>query len=105
MIYLDNAATTPVAPEVLEAMQSCLALQNRSFANPTSLTHDLGRQAKALVDKARMQVAELIHADAKEIVWTSGATESINLALKGVAMMYQNRGKHIITFTTEHKAV
>lgn len=103
-IYLDYAATTPVDPRVAAKMTQCLTLEG-SFANPASNTHDLGEQAKQLVEQARTQVANAINAQAKEIIWTSGATEADNLAIKGAAEFYQNRGKHIITVKTEHKAV
>jgi len=102
-IYLDYAATTPVDPRVATKMQECLTLQG-VFGNPASL-HLYGREAKEKIDVAREQVAALIHADASEIIWTSGATESCNLALKGAAHLYQRKGKHIVTMKTEHKAV
>src|SRR5690606_27410207 len=102
-IYLDYAATTPVDADVAAKMHACL-LQEGVFGNPASL-HSYGQAAKAAIDMAREQVAALINADASEIIWTSGATESANLALKGVAHLYQRRGKHIITMKTEHKAV
>lgn len=103
LIYLDYAATTPVDPRVAEKMQACLT-RDGVFGNPASL-HDYGREARRAVDTAREQVAALIHADASEIIWTSGATESSNLALKGAARLYQRKGKHIVTMKTEHKAV
>jgi len=102
-IYLDYAATTPVDPRVAKKMQAHLMLDG-VFGNPASL-HFYGQEAKQAVENARMQVAELIHADPSEIIWTSGATESDNLALKGAAHLYQRKGKHIITLKTEHKAV
>lgn len=102
-IYLDYAATTPVDPRVAEKMLQCLALAG-IFGNPASL-HSYGEAAKEVVEIAREQVAQLIHADASEIIWTSGATESDNLALKGAARLYQSKGKHIVTMKTEHKAV
>jgi cysteine desulfurase len=103
-IYLDYAATTPVDAQVAELMQNYLTLDG-DFGNPSSLTHQFGMRAKHAIDRARQQVANLIHADASEIIWTSGATEAINLALKGAAELYQRKGKHIITLKTEHKAV
>ncbi|MBP6103957.1 MAG: aminotransferase class V-fold PLP-dependent enzyme [Gammaproteobacteria bacterium] len=102
-VYLDYAATTPVDPRVVQKMQACLGLEG-TFANPAS-DHALGSLAKALVEEARVQVAKLLHTVPRSIVFTSGATESINLALKGVAHAYQHRGKHIITAKTEHPAV
>jgi len=100
-IYLDYGATTPVDPRVVEAMIPWL---REHFGNPASRSHAWGWEAEAAVEKAREQVARLINADPREIVWTSGATESINLALKGAAQFYKTRGKHIITLKTEHKA-
>jgi len=102
-IYLDCAATTPIDPRVIAAMSQCLGLDG-VFGNPAS-SHFYGQQAAQKIDMAREQVASLIGADSREIIWTSGATESINLALKGVANFYRDRGKHIITMKTEHKAV
>lgn len=102
-IYLDYASTTPLDPRVAIKMQACLTLSG-TFANPASL-HVYGRQAREAVQIAREQVASLIHADPTEIIWTSGATESNNLALKGIAYLYQRKGKHIVTMKTEHKAV
>ncbi|MCB5364044.1 IscS subfamily cysteine desulfurase [Pusillimonas sp. CC-YST705] len=101
-IYLDHAATTPVDPRVVEAMLPWLT---EKFGNPASRTHAYGWEAEEAVERARTQVAELINADPREIVWTSGATESDNLAIKGAAHFYSGRGKHIITVKTEHKAV
>jgi len=101
-VYLDYAATTPVDPAVAEDMVKYLT-QDGVFGNPASRTHGFGWQAEAAVEAARRQVADLIHADPREIVWTSGATESDNLAIKGVAALHQ--GAHIITSTIEHKAV
>ncbi len=103
-IYLDYSATTPVDPRVAEAMCNCLTLDG-VFGNPASRSHAFGWAAEQLTDKARKDVAELINADPKEIVWTSGATESDNLAIKGAAHFYQKKGKHIVTVKTEHKAV
>ncbi len=103
-IYLDYSATTPVDPRVAEAMCNCLTLDG-VFGNPASRSHAFGWAAEQLTDKARRDVAELINADPKEIVWTSGATESDNLAIKGAAHFYQKKGKHIVTLKTEHKAV
>lgn len=103
-IYLDYAATTPVDPKVAEKMAACLTLEG-NFANPASRSHLLGWQAEAAVENSRRQVAQLIGADVREIVWTSGATEADNLAIKGVAEAYSDRGRHIITSTIEHKAV
>jgi cysteine desulfurase len=93
-----------VDPRVAKVMMSCLTLEG-DFGNPASRSHSFGWNAEALVEKARRQVADLVNADPKEIVWTSGATESDNLALKGVAHFYQKKGKHIVTCKTEHKAV
>jgi cysteine desulfurase len=104
LIYLDNMSTTPLDPRVAEVMISCLK-SPELFGNPSSQTHRYGWQAAEAIEKARWQVADLIHAQAKEIVWTSGATEAINLAIKGAALFYQRKGKHIVTLQTEHKAV
>ena len=101
-IYLDYGATTPVDPRVVDAMIPWL---REHFGNPASRSHAWGWEAEEAVEKARGQVAELINADPREIVWTSGATESINLALKGAANFYKGKGKHLITLKTEHKAV
>ncbi len=101
-IYLDYSATTPVDPRVAEKMIPWLTEQ---FGNPASRSHAYGWAAEAAVEEAREQVAALVNADAKEIIWTSGATESNNLAIKGAAHFYQGKGKHIITVKTEHKAV
>jgi len=103
-IYLDYSATTPVDPRVAEKMCACLT-PDGTFGNPASRSHPFGWAAEKLVDEARANVAALINADPKEIVWTSGATESDNLAIKGAAHFYQKQGKHIITVKTEHKAV
>ena len=102
--YMDYSATTPVDARVASKMAECLTLEG-TFGNPASRSHTYGWQAEAAVDKARQQVADLVGADPREIVWTSGATESNNLALKGIAHFYEKRGKHIITLKTEHKAV
>ena len=101
-IYMDYGATTPVDPRVVDAMVPWL---REHFGNPASRSHAWGWEAEAAVEKSRVQVAELIGADPREIVWTSGATESNNLALKGAANFYKTRGKHIVTVRTEHKAV
>lgn len=103
-IYLDYAATTPVDPRVAEKMMQHMTMDG-VFGNPASRSHRYGWQAEEAVDIARNQVADLINADHREIVFTSGATESINLAIKGVAHFYHKKGKHIITCKTEHKAV
>ena len=101
-IYLDYGATTPVDPRVVDAMVPWL---REHFGNPASRSHAWGWEAEAIVEKSREEVAALINADPREIVWTSGATESINLAIKGAAHFYKTRGKHIVTVRTEHKAV
>src|SRR5210317_1233658 len=103
-IYLDYSATTPVDPRVAEKMCACLT-PSGAFGNPASRSHHFGWEAEKLVNEARNNVAALINADAKEIVWTSGATESNNLAIKGAAHFYKQKGNHIITMKTEHKAV
>ncbi|MCB1661497.1 MAG: IscS subfamily cysteine desulfurase [Pseudomonadales bacterium] len=103
-IYLDYSATTPVDHRVAKKMIECLELEG-NFGNPASRSHVFGWKAEAAVENARKQVAELINADPREIVWTSGATESDNLAIKGVAHFYGKKGKHIITSKVEHKAV
>ncbi|RDL43400.1 IscS subfamily cysteine desulfurase [Marinomonas piezotolerans] len=103
-IYLDNSATTPVDPRVADKMMACLTLDG-NFGNPASRSHIYGWRAEEAVEEARLQVADLIGADAREIVWTSGATEANNLALKGVAYANKNKGRHIITSMIEHKAV
>ncbi len=102
--YMDYSATTPVDKRVAEKMAKYLTLEG-DFGNAASRSHYYGWQAERAVDIAREQVASLIGADPREIVWTSGATESDNLAIKGIAHFYQKRGKHIITMKTEHKAV
>ena len=101
-IYMDYSATTPVDPRVAEAMIPYLC---EKFGNPASRSHAFGWEAEKAVEQAREQVAALVNADPREIVWTSGATESDNLALKGAAHFYQGKGKHIVTVKTEHKAV
>jgi len=103
-IYMDYSATTPVDPRVAEKMCSYLTPTGK-FGNAASRSHAFGWEAEEAVDQARRQVADLINADPKEIVWTSGATESDNLAIKGVAHFYHKRGRHIVTSKTEHKAV
>ena len=103
-VYLDYAATTPVDPRVAQKMSECLLAEGK-FGNPASRSHKYGWEAEEIVELARRQVADLIHADPREIVWTSGATESDNLAIKGVAHFYKSRGKHIVTSKIEHKAV
>ncbi|MGA0791335.1 MAG: aminotransferase class V-fold PLP-dependent enzyme, partial [Burkholderiaceae bacterium] len=100
-IYLDYSSTTPIDQRVVDQMIPYL---REEFGNPASRSHSFGWRAEEAVENARRQVAALVNADAKEIVWTSGATESINLALKGAAHFYKDRGRHIITVKTEHKA-
>ena len=101
-IYLDYSATTPVDPRVAEKMIPYLT---EKFGNPASRSHAYGWEADTAVEEARAQVAALVNADAKDIIWTSGATESNNLAIKGAAHFYSGKGKHLITVSTEHKAV
>ena len=101
-VYLDYSATTPIDPRVVEAM---LPYLTEKFGNPASRSHQYGWEAEAAVENARAEVAALVNADPKEIVWTSGATEANNLAIKGAANFYQSNGKHLITVKTEHKAV
>ncbi len=103
-IYLDYAATTPVDPIVAEKMMGCLTLAG-NFGNPASRSHIFGWRAEEAVEEARRHVADLLQCDPREVVWTSGATEANNLALKGVAHFHAARGKHIITSAIEHKAV
>ncbi len=103
-IYFDYSATTPVDPRVLEKMVECLTLEG-NFGNPASRSHVFGWKAEEAVEEARQNVANLVNCDPREIVWTSGATEADNLALKGVAHFYKSKGKHIITSKIEHKAV
>jgi cysteine desulfurase len=101
---MDYSATTPVDPRVAEKMCACLTLEG-TFGNPASRSHPFGWAAESVVDEARRQVADLVNADPKEVVWTSGATESDNLAIKGAAHFYKKKGRHIVTCKTEHKAV
>jgi len=103
-IYFDYSATTPVDPRVADKLCKCLTMEG-TFGNPASRSHSFGWEAEKAVDEARAHVAALVNADPKEIVFTSGATESDNLAIKGVAYFYKKKGKHIITCKTEHKAV
>lgn len=103
-IYLDYNATTPVDPRVADKMHAFMTMEGQ-FGNPASRSHVFGWTAEQAVSEAREQVARLVNADPREIVWTSGATESDNLAIKGVAHFYKKKGKHIVTLKTEHKAV
>lgn len=103
-IYFDYLSTTPVDPRVAEKMMHCLSIEG-NFGNPASRSHYFGWKAEEAVENGRRQVADLIHADPREIVFTSGATESDNLAIKGVAHFYKKKGKHIVTSKIEHKAV
>ena len=103
-IYLDYAATTPMAPEAAKAMTQCLTMDG-VFANPASLQHGFGEIADALVENSRAEIASFLSCKAKDLVFTSGATESNNLAIKGIALRYQSKGNHIITSASEHKAV
>ncbi len=103
-IYMDYSATTPVDERVAEKMCGCLTRQGL-FGNPASRSHEFGWKAEEAVEQARIDVARLINANPKEIIWTSGATESDNLAIKGAAHFYKKKGKHIVTLKTEHKAV
>jgi len=103
-VYLDYAATTPVDPEVAKAMCECLTREG-NFGNPASRSHLFGWKAEEAVEIARSEVAELLNADTREIVWTSGATEANNLAIKGTALANIDKGRHIVTSSIEHKAV
>jgi cysteine desulfurase len=103
-IYLDYSATTPVDPRVAKKMMAYLTMEGE-FGNPASRSHNYGWTSEEAVETARQYVADLVNADPKEIIWTSGATESDNLAIKGAAHFYQKKGKHIVTSKTEHKAV
>ena len=100
-IYLDYSATTPVDPRVVDAMIPWL---RDHFGNPASRSHAFGWEAEKAVESARANVAALVNCDPRELIWTSGATESINLAIKGVAHFYKDKGRHLITVKTEHKA-
>ncbi|NBS96179.1 MAG: aminotransferase class V-fold PLP-dependent enzyme, partial [Betaproteobacteria bacterium] len=100
-IYLDYSATTPVDPRVVDAM---LPFLREDFGNPASRSHAYGWRAEEAVEAARIEVAALVGADSREIVWTSGATESINLAIKGAAQFNRERGRHLVSLRTEHKA-
>ena len=105
LVYMDYAATTPVDPRVVKAMMSCLG-PDGDFGNPASRSHSFGWDAEERVELARQQVADLIHCDAREIIWTSGATESDNLAIKGAARFYgPTKGRHLVSTRIEHKAV
>ncbi|MBM5782539.1 MAG: aminotransferase class V-fold PLP-dependent enzyme, partial [Pelagibacterales bacterium] len=101
-IYLDYQSTTPIDPRVIEVMTKCMS---EDFGNPHSRTHAFGWRSEELIEIARKQVADLIGADSKEIIFTSGATESNNLAIKGVAKFYGEEKNHIITIATEHKCI
>ena len=103
-IYLDNASTTPVDPRVVSKMQDCLSLEG-NYGNPASRSHEFGWKAEEAVEEARANVSSLVNCDNREIVWTSGATESNYLAIKGVARFNRKKGNHIITSKIEHKAV
>ena len=103
-IYLDYASTTPVDPRVASKMMEFLTPEGE-FGNPASRSHKFGWKADEAVEEARSHVANLVNCDPREIVWTSGATEADNLAIKGVARFYKNKGNHIITSKIEHKAV
>ena len=103
-VYFDYAATTPVDPRVAQKMSECLVTEG-NFGNPASRSHKFGWEAEEAVELARKQVADLLNCDPREIVWTSGATESDNLAIKGIAQFYKGKGKHLITSKIEHKAV
>ncbi|MFM8490556.1 MAG: aminotransferase class V-fold PLP-dependent enzyme, partial [Candidatus Methylopumilus sp.] len=101
-IYLDYSATTPIDPRVAEKM---IPYITEHFGNPASRSHSFGWTAEKAVEEAREEVAKLVNADPREIVWTSGATESNNLAIKGASHFYSTKGKHVLTIATEHKAV
>ena len=103
-IYLDNASTTPVDPRVVSKMQDCLSLEG-NYGNPASRSHEFGWKAEEAVEEARANVSSLVNCDNREIVWTSGATESNNLAIKGAARFNRKKGNHIVTSKIEHKAV
>ena len=103
-IYLDYASTTPVDPRVVSKMQDCLSLEG-NYGNPASRSHEFGWKAEEAVEEARANVSSLVNCDNREIVWTSGATESDNLAIKGAARFNRKKGNHIITSKIEHKAV
>ena len=103
-LYFDYASTTPVDQRVIDKMKDCLSLDG-NFGNPGSRSHAFGWQAEELVEEARINVSTLVNCDPREIVWTSGATEADNLAIKGIANFYKTKGKHIITSKIEHKAV
>ena len=103
-IYLDYSSTTPVDPRVADKMMECLTLEG-NYGNPASRSHSVGWKAEEAVETARRQVADLLRCDPREIVWTSGATEADNLAIKGVAHFYEKKGRHIVTSKIEHKAV
>ena len=104
LIYLDYAATTPILPEISQAMIRCLSVDG-DFGNPASQSHHYGWDAVKHITTSRQHVADLIHAKPQEIIWTSGATESNNLAIKGALDAYKYKNKHIITSKIEHKAV
>ena len=104
-IYFDYAASTPVDPRVMEKMLTYLRLEDRQYANPTSASHRLAWEVQIAIEEARSQLADLIQANPQELIWTSGATESDNLAIKGTAYFNQHKGKHIVTAQTEHSAV
>ena len=103
-IYLDYASTTPIDGRVVEKMKEFMTLEG-NFGNPASRSHGYGWKAEEAVEGSRLNVSKLLNCDQREIVWTSGATESDNLAIKGVARFYKERGNHIITSKIEHKAV
>lgn len=103
-IYLDYSSTSPVDPRVAKAMSECLTIES-NFGNPASRSHQFGWKAEEAVENARRNIADLLNCDPREIVWTSGATEADNLALKGAAHFYHRKGKHIVTSKIEHKAV